>query len=765
MILLIEDNQLSDYLDISKTHPDPIQPDSIKVAHIRAITGYLLFTIEITPILSILDGIKPNSRTAHHVWYDQQRKNKEKQVFIRKKQSVYRSAAKASRLCQFYLFGFISTGLLTLSSSLQASDANPYLEMDLEQLLDVKIVTASKYSQKLSETASSVTVIDKQQIKQFGYRTVGDALRSVPGFFISNNREYENVGIRGFDQSADYHGRMLVMIDGIRVNDAIYDSGFVGSELPLDIDLLEQIEVVRGPGSSMYGSNAFLAVVNLITRKGKDYQGGELAGAWSSFDTYKGRFSYGRKHDNGLEYLVSATGLSSEGPALKFPEQASDNNPSGLTKTNDEHGRQVFAKAHWGDFSFEGGYGNRNKGAPGGIYGSNFDDRGNTYQDNEAFVNLQYEKALTPKLNLTARAFYGDYDYTGLFQYGSATDNSLAHAWWTGFETRLLSTHFDRHTLIAGLEVQENWLQNQLDFYTNPYALSSQDRRDSHRIGVYLQDDIAVTEQLKLSLGARMDDYSLVNNILFSPRVGLIYQLFPETALRLQYGQAFRAANAYQQFGAYAPVKSDQNGDGIAETTDSPGLLANPSLQPEQVETYEVGLEQMIAKYWRFNATGYYMNLNKLIALQAVDNDYEQQTNVNSQTGYGGEFQLSRQWDNGIQLRTGYSVQYANNKDGSSILNIPHHIYQLNLMAPLFTPKVHGGLEMQALSSRESLVGKLPSYTRLNLNLLYQPIKSVDLSASVYDLLSDYKVDPSAEGLAVMPQEGRTFRLKLELRF
>ncbi len=686
-------------------------------------------------------------------------------MFYRQKQTVNRLAAKAGYLFQFCLLGFISTGLLTLSTSLQASDVNQYMDMDLEQLLDVEIVTASKYTQKLSETASSVTVIDKQQIKQFGYRTVGDALRSVPGFFVNNNRSYENVGIRGFDQSSDFNGRMLVMIDGIRINEPIFDSGFVGSELPLDIDLVEQIEVVRGPGSSMYGSNAFLAVINVITRKGNDYQGGELAGAWSSFDTYKGRFSYGRKHDNGLEYLVSGTGLSSEGPALKFPEQASDNNPDGLTKTNKEDGEQVFAKAHWGDFSFEGGYGNRNKGFPGGFYGTNFDDPGNNYHDSEAFVNLQYEKTLAPNLELIARAFYGDYNNRGLYQYGSTTNNSLSHAWWTGFETRLISTHFDRHTVIGGLEVQENWLQDQMNFDTNPYALYSQDTHNSHRIGVYLQDDIAVTEQLKLSLGARIDDYSLVNNILFSPRVGLIYQLFPETTLRLQYGHAFRAANAYQQFQAYEPNKSDEDGDGIAETLNFRGLLANPSLQPEQVETYEVGVEQTIAKYWDFTATGYYMNLDKLIAVQAVDDDFNQQTNTNSQTGYGGEFALRRQWANGIQLRTGYSVQYAKNEDGSSILNIPHHIYQLNLMAPLFTPKLQGGLEMQTLSSRESLNGKVPGYTRLNLSLLYQPIKYVDLSASVYDLLNDNMIEPTAEGLPLMPQEGRTFRLKLELHF
>ena len=115
-----------------------------------------------------------------------------------------------------------------------------------------------------------------------------------------------------------FNGRMLVMIDGIRINDAIYDTGFVGNELPLDIDLVERIEVVQGPGSSMYGNNAFFAVVNLITRNGQAYQGGELAGSWSSFDTYKGRFSYGRKQDNGLEYLISGTGLSFRRPQAEI---------------------------------------------------------------------------------------------------------------------------------------------------------------------------------------------------------------------------------------------------------------------------------------------------------------------------------------------------------------------------------------------------------------------------------------------------------------
>lgn len=644
----------------------------------------------------------------------------------------------------------------------QAVAVSDYTQMDLEQLLDVEIITASKYSQKQSESASSVTVIDKRQIKQFGYRTLGDALRAVPGFFITNDHLYENAGVRGFDQAADYNGRMLVMIDGIRTNETIYDSAFLGNELPIDIDLLERIEVVRGPGSSMYGSNAFFAVVNLITRNGSDYQGGELSGSWSSFDSYKGRLSYGRKHDNGLEYLVSVNAFASDGPSLGFQQAGRDTNPVVMTDALDDKNRQFFAKAGWGNFSFEGGYGYRLRHMGGGIYGTSTND-GRTYSDEKvAFANLQYDDTLLPNLDFTFRAFYGDYDLDARYQYGTVPNVSQPHATWSGFETRLVSTQIEGHKIVAGIEVQENWLQHQINFDAAPaYYLYSLDDRDSHRIGVYLQDDIALTEQLRLSLGARMDDYSLVSSALFSPRLGLIYHPWDDTTLRVQYGQAFRAANAAQYFQAYAPSYAE---DGSLSYS---GLQANPNLQPEQIETYELGLEQNLPQNWRFNATGYYMQLEKLIAYRDAGTDYLQHINAeNSQHGYGGEFELRRQWDNGLSLRTAYSVFFAEDHAGRSLHYLPRHIYQLNLMTPLFNQQWHGGIELQALSNRQTEAGRLPSYTRLNLSLLYQPVSNLDVSATVYDLIDNYTCDPGdLGGFRRMPQMGRTFRLKLDFRF
>jgi iron complex outermembrane receptor protein len=676
------------------------------------------------------------------------------------------SARPNSRLIRSPIFRLLSGLILTVSQTTQAIESPDYTTMDLEQLLDVDIVTASKYSQKQSQSPSAVTVIDKHQIKQFGHRTLGDVLRTVPGFFVVNNRIYENAGVRGFDQADDYNGRILIMIDGIRINENIYDSGLTGNELPIDIDLVERIEVVRGPGSSMYGSNAFFAVINLITRNGQDFKGGEAAGSWASFDTFKGRFSYGQKHDNGLEYLVSGSGFGSQGPTLSFPDRASAENPNGLTKTNDDRGQQVFTKARWGDFSFEGGYGTRKRNFGTGAYYTDFDDGSTFAQDSEAFFNLQYATFLSPKLELTARAFYGDYSYDSGYQFAGVTNKTQAHGWWTGFESRLISTHFEQHKLIAGIEVQENWLQKQTNYDVDPYRLYSQDERDTHRIGIYLQDDISITEQLNLSVGARMDDYSNASKLLFSPRLGLVYQVLPDTLLRAQYSHAFRAPNVSQQYDEFAPAYSDQDQDGTPETLDFLGFRANPDLEPELVETYELGLEQTIAKYWRFNATGYFMEVEKRLDYERYNAIYYQYGNSTDQYGYGGEFEIRRQWENGLSLRTGYSLQFAEDVDGNSINYVPRHLYQLNLMTPLFFPEWHSGLEMQALSGRQTQSGQLPSYTRMNLSVLYQPIKSLDLSATLYDVFDNYLYDPGDdENQAREPQDGRSFRLKLEYRF
>lgn len=352
---------------------------------------------------------------------------------------------------------------------------------------------------------------------------------------------YDNLGVRGVSGSDQFNGRVLVMIDGYRLNETIYDSGAIGNEFPLDVDLIERVEVVRGPASSIYGSNAFFGVINVITKKGADFKGGEVAAAYGEFDNYKGRFSYGGKLHSGLEYLVSGSGMKNDGADLYFPEYGTPETNFGRSKNNRADSQQAFVKLGYGDFSLIGGWGRRDEGIAGGPFGTNFNDARMDYQDIHTFVQGQYQQSIVDHLELTARAWYGNYAFYGSHPYGDVLNVDTSYANWSGLELRLLSTQLDRQHITAGIEIQKNWLQRQDNFDEAPYQSYLRDRRNSLRIGLYLQDDIAISERLNLSLGVRFDDFSLVSESMYSPKAEISWRALDDTTFKLLYGESFRA--------------------------------------------------------------------------------------------------------------------------------------------------------------------------------------------------------------------------------
>ena len=201
--------------------------------------------------------------------------------------------------------------------------------MSFEELATVKVATvygASKHEQKTTEAPSAVSIVTKDDIKKSGYRTLTEILNSVRGFYTTSDRAYSYIGVRGFSLPGDYGGRLLICIDGHRINDPIFDSAFNGMEFPLDVDLIERVEVIRGPGSSLYGNNAMLGVINVITRRGRDLNGVEVSGAYGSNDTWTGRLSYGSRFKNGVELALSGTFFDSAGhDSLYYPEFADVN--------------------------------------------------------------------------------------------------------------------------------------------------------------------------------------------------------------------------------------------------------------------------------------------------------------------------------------------------------------------------------------------------------------------------------------------------------
>src|SRR5262249_7560352 len=141
------------------------------------------------------------------------------------------------------------------------------LELSNVSLVPVHEVTAaSRSTESVDDAPSSVTIIDRRELDAFGYPTVAEAVRGVRGFTLSNDGVYPSLGVRGLGQPNDYGNRILMLFDGHPINDNVSSTGPAGHDQRVDLHDVDRIEIVRGPGSLLYGTGAFSGVVNLVTR-------------------------------------------------------------------------------------------------------------------------------------------------------------------------------------------------------------------------------------------------------------------------------------------------------------------------------------------------------------------------------------------------------------------------------------------------------------------------------------------------------------------
>lgn len=283
-------------------------------------------------------------------------------------------------------------------------------KLSLQELMAIEVDTvygASKYEQKTTEAPSSISIVTSSDIKLNGYRILADILRSVRGFYITYDRNYDYIGNRGFSRPDDYNSRFLLLVDGHRINDTIYDTASIGTEFIIDVDLIERVEVIRGPSSSIYGTNAFLGVINIITRKGNHLGGAEVSGEAASLDTYKGRLSYGKKFDNGLEALASATTYDSKGNKLLFyKEFDTPSTDNGVAKNADgDRNYSFLSTLMLHNFTLQGAYISRDKTIPTAAFGTDFNNAGTKTVDDRGYMDLKYDHTVDTGLNITSRLF------------------------------------------------------------------------------------------------------------------------------------------------------------------------------------------------------------------------------------------------------------------------------------------------------------------------------------------------------------------------
>lgn len=666
----------------------------------------------------------------------------------------------ASSLCRALAATLVlaGTGAGPAGAAPVDQDAAELAGMPLEQLVALRTVTAaSKFEQLISEAPSAVVVLTAADIKAFGWKTLADALATLPGVYVTNDRNYSYLGARGFLRPGDYNSRFLLLVDGASTNDAVYDQASVGTEGLVDMDMVQRIEYVPGPGSAVYGSNALFGVINVITKDASDLKGMRAAVGAGSHGERKLRTSWGWHGQDGADIVLSASSYARAGENLYFPEFAADASHKGVARRLDyDRAHNFLVKASYAGVTLSAQHVHRTKGVPTASFGAVF-NLPNRTTDAQSVVNAHFVRELGPQLVLDARAFWGKADYLGVGYYPGAGAPAVLnvdgdHARWHGASGQLTYTGLPSHKLVLGADLQDDPRRDQFNFDLAPYRVQLDDRRSGARGGLYVEDELRLSGAVLLNLGLRHDHHRSGARST-NPRAALLVRLGPGDTVKLLYGTAFRVPNAYEMY--YQP------GDGSVQA-------GNLALSPERIKTVEAVFEHALGSAGHATLSLFQYQLRDLITQQV-----DAQTgalvfrNVAHAQARGAEAAVERLLDGGSRVRASYSFQLSKDGAGAPLVNSPRHLAKLNLVTPV-GQHLRLGSEVLCMSSRLTEHARTGGYCVANLTLATRvPFGGADLSLSVLNATGRRYADPAGPAFVQedLARQGRTAWVKMAYQF
>jgi len=624
-------------------------------------------------------------------------------------------------------------------------------EKTLEELLNTKISTAIKYDQTIFDAPASVTIITSEDIERYGYRTLDEVFKNISGFYVSSDRTYAYLGSRGFSRPTDYNNRVLLLINGHSLNEMISGSMPLETELAINFDMVDRIEIVRGPSSALYGTSAMFVVINIVTKAGNRVDGFHLFSETGSYGRLRGSATFGKELDNGMDISISGLWTDIKGENLYYEEYDDPSTNYGIAKGVDyDKNYGVLAKITYGDFSLQGIVTSRKKGIPTGAWEVNFNDPAAKTIDKHKFIELKFDHKLAADKNIVLRGYLDQYGCDETYPY-EIDWLEISSNDWLGGEFKFQWDLKSNNRLIVGAESQYHfrakykaWDEEAVYFDGNfPFYIFS----------LYVQDEYQIKKNLSLTFGIRRDEYSTVGSST-APRAAVIYHPFQSSAFKLLYGEAFRAPNIFE----------------VHYEDEEAGYRPNLNLKPEKIKTMELIWEQQVSdQIFGFISLHNYEMRDLIDWVVDPEDDFLQYQNIGKVKAWGLELGFNARLKNGLWGYTSYSFQNATDSElKENLTNSPKHLLKAGLSFPVFN---HFYASAQFLYETERITVYGTSTDPFLLSNMHFSSKNlfdhIKVSLSIKNLFNTkYKFPGGYEHIQdAIIQVGRNFIVKVKYTF
>ncbi len=644
--------------------------------------------------------------------------------------------------------GLIQCSLIALHlypATAVSDPSNSALDEELKFLqAESYVITASKVLEHKDRSISTVSVITQDQIRALGAKDLQDVLNTVPGINTTQSSlGAKKIGMRGI--ISDNSEKVLILLNGHPLDHNLTNGGSTNIYDTIALDNVKRIEIVRGPGSLLYGANALLGTINIITKHADDQSGNQVTATGGSFGTQQYNvYSAGNLKD--LKVTANANVMATDGI----------NRPLGNTGVNSNLNSEKYdfdLNLDYQDWNFTGHFAEKKAGSFAGINDNSLNDVQRDYQD--YFFILGYKHNITDKLNVDLKGYHDNFNFDNIIPTSSSLyQRTGITSTKSGGEAQFTYQWFDTNQLIVGFKGET---QDQFDishttgstpWQQSPYSPLFANGKHRTLASSFVEDIWDVLPNLRLSYGARYDRYSDFGNT-FNPRAGFNWEFSEGYILRYSYGTAFRAPT-------------------FGETDEAnPVYHGNNALRPEMTTTNELGFTASPIKSVSTGITVFESDITNLISCKSTGSGTCSYFNQGTALSRGIELEAKYHFMEGSYLAANFTLQ--NTIDGKTLqplTNVPKEFGNVmwnQQLASNYSLMTHVFIKGQVNTSAG---GTIASYAVLNSTLQAKELlKNLNLSASVYNWLDSDYFDPSRTANGNYYNPGRSVFIRADYKF